>query len=39
MVLKLVCRERAYKTVMSEVGIAVDTNLSLFDDEDLETAN
>jgi hypothetical protein len=38
MVLKLVCRERAYKTVMSEVGIAVDTNLSLFDDEDLETA-
>ena len=36
-VLKLVCRERAYKTVMHEVGVVVDTNLSLFDDEDLKT--
>lgn len=32
-VFKLICRERAYKTVMSEVGIAMDTNMSLFDDE------
>lgn len=31
-VFKLVCRERAYKTVMNEVGIAVDTNMDLFDD-------
>jgi hypothetical protein len=33
-VFKLICRERAYKTVMSEVGIVVDTNMSLFDDDD-----
>lgn len=32
-VFKLICRERAYKTVMAEVGIAVDTNMRLFDDE------
>ncbi len=34
-VFKLVCRERAYKTVMNEVGITMDTNMNLFDDEDL----
>lgn len=34
-VFKLICRERAYKTVMDEVGIAVDTNMGLFDDDDL----
>lgn len=34
-VFKLICRERAYKTVMAEVGIAVDTNMKLFDDEEL----
>jgi hypothetical protein len=38
-VLTLVCRERAYKTVMKEVGIAVDTNLSLFDEDEAETAD
>jgi hypothetical protein len=32
-VFKLICRERAYKTVMEEVGIAMDTNMSLFDDK------
>lgn len=31
-VFKLICRERAYKTVMEEVGIAMDTNMSLFDE-------
>jgi len=31
-VFKLICRERAYKTIMGEVGIAVDTNMDLFDD-------
>jgi hypothetical protein len=36
-VLKLVCRERAYKTVMSEIGVVVDTNLSLFDEEEPKT--
>ena len=32
-VFKLICRERAYKTVMDQVGIAVDTNMTLCDDE------
>ena len=36
-VLKLVCRERAYKTVMSEIGVVVDTNLNLFDEEEPKT--
>jgi hypothetical protein len=31
MVFKLVCRERAYKTVMEECGIAIETNVTLFD--------
>jgi hypothetical protein len=35
-VFKLICRERAYKTVMTKVGVAVDTNMNLFDDEELE---
>lgn len=35
-VFKLICRERAYKSVMAEVGIALDTNMNLFDDDDLE---
>jgi hypothetical protein len=34
-VFKLICRERAFKTVMAEVGIAVDTNMQLFDEEEL----
>lgn len=34
-IIKLVCKERAYKTVMDQVGICVDTNVDLFDDEDL----
>jgi hypothetical protein len=33
-VFKLICRERAYKTVMNEVGIAMDTNMGLFDDDE-----
>lgn len=32
-VFKLICRERAYKTVMDQIGIAIDTNMTLFDDE------
>lgn len=32
-VFKLICRERAYKTVMDDVGISMDTNMSLFDDD------
>jgi hypothetical protein len=34
-VFRLICRERAYKTVMQEVGVTVDTNMNLFDDEEL----
>jgi len=33
-VFKLVCRERAYKTVMAEVGVVMDTNMDLFDAKD-----
>jgi hypothetical protein len=33
-VYRLICRERAYKSVMDEVGICVDTNMQLFHDED-----
>ena len=35
-VFRLICRERAYKTVMQEVGVSVDTNMNLFDDEEFE---
>ena len=34
-VFKLICRERAYKTILSEVGVAVDTNMNLFDDTEV----
>jgi len=30
---RFVCRERAYKSVMDEVGVIVDTNISIFSDE------
>lgn len=30
---RFVCRERAYKSVMDEVGVVVDTNISIFSDE------
>lgn len=36
-VLKLMCRERAYKTVMKKVGISVDTNVQMFDEEETES--
>ena len=32
MILKLMCKERAYKTVMQNVGVVVDTNIELFED-------
>jgi hypothetical protein len=32
-VYKFVCRERAYKTVMSELGVLIDTNVKILDDE------
>jgi hypothetical protein len=30
---RFVCRERAYKSVMDEVGVVVDTNIGIFSDE------
>jgi hypothetical protein len=36
-VFRLICRERAYKTVMQEVGVLIDTNMSIFDDEEPQT--
>lgn len=32
-VYRFVCRERAYKTVMSSLGVVIDTNVKLFDEE------
>ena len=32
MILKFMCKERAYKTVMQQIGVNVDTNIQLFDD-------
>jgi len=32
-VFRLVCRERAYRSVMSEIGIAIDTNVQIFEDD------
>ena len=34
MVFKLICRERAYKTVLTEMGVAMDTNMDLFDEKE-----
>ena len=33
MIFKLICRERAFKTVMAEIGLVMDTNMDLFDYE------
>jgi hypothetical protein len=34
MILKLVCKERAYKTVMNQIGVTVETNVQMFDDSE-----
>lgn len=33
MILKFMCKERAYKTVMQQIGVTVNTNVQLFDDD------
>jgi hypothetical protein len=33
-VFRLICRERAYKTVMNSVGVSIETNMRLFDDDE-----
>lgn len=35
-IFRFVCRERAYKCVMEEIGVAIDTNIDIFDDSDNE---
>jgi len=32
-VFKMICRERAYKTVLAEIGVSMDTNMDIFDKE------
>lgn len=34
---RFVCRERAYKSVMEEIGVVIDTNVDIFNDLDDET--
>ena len=29
---RFVCRERAFKSVMEEIGVAIDTNIDIFED-------
>jgi hypothetical protein len=33
-IIRLVCRERAYKFVADELGVVVDPNIGIFDEED-----
>ena len=35
-IFRFVCRERAFKSVMEEIGVAIDTNIDIFDDEENE---
>lgn len=38
-IFRFVCRERAYKSVMEEIGVVVDTNIGIFEDSDDEAAD
>jgi hypothetical protein len=31
-IFRFVCRERAYKSVMEEIGVAIDTNIDIFEE-------
>lgn len=33
-IFRFVCRERAFKSVMEEIGVAIDTNIDIFDEEE-----
>lgn len=35
-IFRFVCRERAYKSVMEEIGVAIDTNIDIFEDPENE---
>ena len=36
-IFRFICRERAYKSVMEIIGVAIDTNVSIFDDSGEQT--
>lgn len=36
-IFRFVCRERAYKSVMGEIGVVIDTEVDIFNDSDNET--
>ena len=36
-IFRFICRERAYKSVMEEIGVIIDTNVSIFDDSGEQT--
>ena len=36
-IFRFICRERAYKSVMETIGVAIDTNVSIFDDSGEQT--
>ena len=36
-IFRFICRERAYKSVMEDIGVAIDTNVSIFDDSGEQT--
>ena len=36
-IFRFICRERSYKSVMEEIGVAIDTNVSIFDDSGEQT--
>jgi len=36
-IFRFICRERAYKSVMEEIGVTIDTNVSIFDDSGEQT--
>lgn len=38
-IFRFVCRERAFKCVMEEIGVAIDTNIDIFDDSDNEACS
>ena len=36
-IFRFICRERAHKSVMETIGVAIDTNVSIFDDSGEQT--
>jgi len=38
-VYRLICRERAFRSVLDEVGVSVDTNVALFEEDHAQPDN